>query len=185
MAFITTENRVGHFAEHGYSRVYASHAEVTHDCVNSFNSLSRPQAAQRTSKTECRGRWVAAQKPSQKHLAGETSLLGDFPDSNRSCPGPNDTMRETADQIQHSRCQAGPRFSLNQGPVHAGVTVTAAPNGIFRSQEFFCQPQHGLLVRPWEVSLVRRQLQQLAVHVVRNTTGSPLGWISQGKGFNS
>ena len=28
-------------------------------------------------------------------------------------------------------------------------------------------------------------LQQLAVHVVRNTTGSPLGWISQCKGFKS
>ena len=62
MTFITTENRVVHFAKHRYSRVYLSHAAVTHNCVNSLNSLPRPQAAQGTSKTDCRGQMGGSPK---------------------------------------------------------------------------------------------------------------------------
>ena len=39
---------------------------------------TRPNAAQGTSKTDSGDRLVAAQKPSQQHLAGETSLLRDL-----------------------------------------------------------------------------------------------------------
>ena len=130
MTFITTKNRVVHFAKHRYTRVYLSHAAVTHNCVNSHKSLRDPKLLKGHRRRTAGGRWVAAQKPSQQHLAGETSLMG-LPKSNRSCPGPNDIMREIAGTLnQHSRCQAGPRFSLNQGPVHAGVTVAAKPSGI-------------------------------------------------------
>ena len=50
MTFITTENRVVHFAKHRDSRVYV------------FNCLPRPQAAQGTSKTDCRGQMGGSPK---------------------------------------------------------------------------------------------------------------------------
>ena len=124
--------------------------------VNAHNSLSRPNAAHGSTKTDYGGADGWQPKSLRNSIWQGKPACSGLPESNLGCPGLNDIMRETADQIQHSRCQAGPRFSLNQGPVHAGVTVAAAPIGISRSREFFCQPQHGLLVRPWEVSLVRR-----------------------------
>ena len=44
--------------------------------VKLHNSPSRPKIAQGTTRQTVEGRWVAAQKPPQQHLAGETSLLG-------------------------------------------------------------------------------------------------------------
>ena len=77
------------------------------------------------------GRWVAAQKPPQQHLAGETSLLGATRSPTAVARAPV-TSREMATVSwkhqwnQHSRYRGGPRSSLNQGPVHAKVTVIAA-----------------------------------------------------------
>ena len=45
-------------------------------CAYSLNSLSRPKLLKGHRRRTAGGRWVAAQKPSQQHLAGETSLLG-------------------------------------------------------------------------------------------------------------
>ena len=60
---------------------------------------------------------------------------GGDPESNRGCPGPRDIKRDGHNRLETSvkpalsRYRAGPRSSLNQGPVHAGVTVVAAPSG--------------------------------------------------------
>ena len=87
---------------------------------HSHNSLRDPMLLKGHRRRTARGRWVAAQKPSQQHLVGETSLLGDYRSPTAVARAP----------VTSSRCQAGPRFSLNQGPVHAGVTVAAALSGV-------------------------------------------------------
>ena len=52
------------FAKHKHSRVYLSHAAVTHNGVNSLNSLPRPQSCSRDIEDGLQGsRWVAAQNP--------------------------------------------------------------------------------------------------------------------------
>ena len=102
--------------KHRHSRMNVK-AQVAHSCAHSLNSLLRPQSCSRDIEDGLRcGRWVAAQKPSQQHLAGETQPTGGDRESNRSCPGPRDIKRCS----QHSRYQAGPRSSLNQGPVQLG-----------------------------------------------------------------
>ena len=66
-----------HFAKHKHSRVYLSHAtSVT--ILWQLSTVNRaPKAAQGTSENGLQGgRWVAAQKQPQQHLARETSLLG-------------------------------------------------------------------------------------------------------------
>ena len=45
------------------------------------------------------GRWVAAKKPPQQHLAGETSLLG-RPGVQPQLPGPCDIKRDGHSQLE-------------------------------------------------------------------------------------
>ena len=73
--------------------------------VNSYNSLARPSAAQGTSKTDCRKQMGGGETQPAKDYRSPTAV---------------------------ARAPSGPRFSLNQGHVHAGVTVAAAPSGFFR-----------------------------------------------------
>ena len=61
--------------------------------MNISHSPLKPNAAQGTTRLSRRGRWVAAQKPPQQHLAGETSLLGDHRSPTAVAWVPNDHMR--------------------------------------------------------------------------------------------
>ena len=76
MTFITTENRVVHFTKHRYTRVIC-HTLQRHTIVSTRTTVCRdPKLLKGHRRRTAGGRWEAAQKPSQQHLARETSLLG-------------------------------------------------------------------------------------------------------------
>ena len=112
-----SENRLAHEIittaksplSHPIRRVLTPYTCVFADCRG--HDLRSP-----TTVTACQRDGWQPKSPRTASGRGNQSA-GGLRESNRSCPGPNDIMRETADQIQHSRCQAGPRFSINQGPV--------------------------------------------------------------------
>ena len=120
----------GSVVRHRHSRMNVKAASVTQLCL-SLNSLPRPQNCQGTSKTDCGGgRWVAAQKPPQQHLAGETSLLGGDPESNRSCPGPREHQERWPQSAGHTvklalsissraKVQSQPRSGPRRGNGHS------------------------------------------------------------------
>ena len=51
---------------------------TTVTACHSHNSLSRPNAAQESTKTNIQGQMGGSPKALAQHLAGETSLLGDY-----------------------------------------------------------------------------------------------------------
>ena len=77
-----------------------------------------------------RGMWVAVHKPLQHHLAGETSLLGDYrsPTAVAQVTGTSREMAAVGWKFNETN-RVGPSSSHNKGPVHARVTVIAAPSG--------------------------------------------------------
>ena len=81
----TISDRVAQGRLYACSQVFLRTVEVTifdrpqqvpH--VNFAQQSIETHSCSGTSKTDCGDRWVAAQKPSQQHLAEETSLLRDF-----------------------------------------------------------------------------------------------------------
>ena len=109
-------------------------AAVTHTCVNSHNSLPRPQAAQGTSKTDFQGRWVAEQKPSHSIWQERNQPAGDYRGPTVVARAPSDIMRRNSWDIKTSThdVKPGQGSVSTKVPSTLGVTVAAAPSGFSR-----------------------------------------------------
>ena len=114
------------------------------------------------------GRWVAAQKPPQQHLAGETSLLGGDPESNRS-PGPCDIKRDG-----HNRLETSVKSALS---MLSRAKVQSQPrtrprwgDGRTRAQWETFKKWCGLGTR------TKTSTASPKIHTVLTSTPSPSGW---------
>ena len=117
-----------------------------HTVVSTRSTVYRdPKAAQGTSETDYGvADGVAAQKPPQQPLAGETSLLGGDPESNHGCPGPRDTKRDVKPTLSISnraKVQCHPRSSPRWG------------NGRSRAQRYSPRWGNGRSRAHWEKNL--------------------------------
>ena len=66
---------------------------TTVTACHSRNSLSRPNAAQESTKTNFQGQMGGSPKASLTASGRGNQPVGRLPESNRGCPGPNDNVR--------------------------------------------------------------------------------------------
>ena len=88
--------------KHRHPRMNVKAVSVTQWCFFAQQSTETPKLSRDIEDGLREGRWVAAQKRPQQHLAGETSLLGATPESNRGCPGPRDIKRDGHNRLETS-----------------------------------------------------------------------------------
>ncbi len=141
MTFITTEKRVVHFAKHRYTRVYLLHAAVTHNCVNSLNSTETPSCSRDIEDGLQGADGWQPKSPRNSIWQGRPACWG-----TTGVP----TMSSRA-KVQ-SQPRSRPRWGNGRSRAQWNFQTTSV---IFASHNTDCS--------------VRRQLQQLAVHVVRTT----------------